>query len=84
LVLEIEGKNFTAIWFGARRDAQDPMPIELSCTPSGLFVKVIGSLKANTFRQQRTLDIQVMHVEAISEIIRPKENVHLASYAEMI
>ncbi len=58
VVLDCEGNRLTGVWFKFRQTS--------TSTPSvtvGDKVKVAYSVKANTFRNQRTLDIHIVHME---------------------
>ncbi len=57
ILLDIQGKRVSGIWFGMRQNVNEPLPVI-----PGATVKVACVLKENHFSGKRTLDIQVMHL----------------------
>ncbi|HQZ88337.1 MAG TPA: single-stranded DNA exonuclease, partial [Gammaproteobacteria bacterium] len=57
VLLEIEGMRLKGVWFKLRQTTQSVVSVNVGDT-----VKVAFSVKANTFRNERTLDIHVVHM----------------------
>lgn len=57
VLLETEGMRLKGVWFKLRQTNQSVVSVNVGDT-----VKVAFSLKANTFRNERTLDIHVVHM----------------------
>ncbi len=61
ITLETEGMNVTGVWFKIRQTNDASIHVKL-----GDFVKVAFSVKANFFRGERRLDIQIHQMEEMS------------------
>lgn len=57
ILLDIQGKRVSGIWFGMRQNATAPLPVL-----TGATVKVACILKVNHFSGKRNLDVQVVHL----------------------
>ncbi len=60
VLLEIEGVRLKGVWFKLRQTTQAVVPLGV-----GDVVKAAFSLKANIFRNQRTLEIHIMHMHLL-------------------
>jgi single-stranded-DNA-specific exonuclease len=60
ILLDIQGKRVSGIWFGMRQNANAPLPVI-----PGITVRVACVLKANHFSSKRNLDIQIVHLTEI-------------------
>lgn len=60
VILETEGIKLKGVWFKLRQTNQSTVAVSV-----GDNVKVAFSVKANTFRNERSLDIQVVHMHVI-------------------
>ena len=58
VVLESDGVKMSGVWFKMRQTVHSSISVNV-----GEKVKVAFSLKANTFRQRRTLDMHIAHME---------------------
>lgn len=57
LTVRIDGALFQAIWFRARRSAEDPLPVA-----PGMQVNAVLQLKDNVYRGERRLELQILHI----------------------
>jgi single-stranded-DNA-specific exonuclease len=60
VLLESEGVKLKGVWFKLRQTSESSIPVKL-----GDYVKVAFSLKANIFRNERSLDIHVVYLSTI-------------------
>ncbi len=58
--LEAEGKRVEGVWFKIRQTPSAPIYVQ-----AGDTVKVAFSIKINNFRNERKVDMQVVHMEAL-------------------
>lgn len=62
VILKIDQKSYAGIWFSARQSANDPLPIV-----SNKKVKAAVSLRENFFRNERKLDLQIVHMHILDD-----------------